>query len=81
MWDSLSEIFRVGGPFFIRERGQIVDDASSSSLIVNLTNDTCIAGMRHRIETLGGHFAMSSSPGNGTRVSIRVPRSSDATAL
>jgi signal transduction histidine kinase len=39
-----------------------------------------IAGMRHRVETLGGRFTMSSSPGGGTRVSIRVPRASDATA-
>ena len=33
-----------------------------------------IIGMRHRVETLGGTFTLQSTPGNGTRLKIQVPR-------
>lgn len=57
----------------------IVDDGKGMD-VTRARSSHGIAGMRHRIETLGGRFTMSSSPGGGTRISIRVPRSSDATA-
>ena len=35
-----------------------------------------LAGMRHRVEAAGGRFAVESTPGEGTRISAALPRSS-----
>ena len=35
-----------------------------------------LAGMRHRVEAAGGRFAVESTPGEGTRISATLPRSS-----
>jgi signal transduction histidine kinase len=32
-----------------------------------------LASMRERAETLGGQFEVTSCPGNGTRVEVRIP--------
>ena len=32
-----------------------------------------IVGMRERVVTLGGEFKMTSSPVNGTQISVRIP--------
>jgi signal transduction histidine kinase len=32
-----------------------------------------LAGMKERIESLGGHFFLDSAPGRGTRVTFTVP--------
>lgn len=72
---STGALLGVGGPFFVREQGRIEDEAESSSLIVNLTNDTCIAGMRHR--TLFGteqiYFDESSSFSRSALVDFSGP--------
>ena len=37
-----------------------------------------LVGMRERVESLGGTFALSSAPGRGTRVSVRLPFSGES---
>ena len=32
-----------------------------------------LAGMRHRVEDVGGELAVDTAPGEGTRVRVRVP--------
>ena len=34
-----------------------------------------LAGMRHRVQMLAGHFTLASRPGQGTRIGVSVPRS------
>jgi signal transduction histidine kinase len=47
--------------------GMIVDDTA-------IARSYGLAGMRHRIEGLGGRFALVSEPGRGTLIRIRIPR-------
>jgi signal transduction histidine kinase len=39
-----------------------------------------LAAMRHRIESLGGSFAIGPAPGHGTQLTLTLPRSSPAPA-
>ena len=44
------------------------------SRVGSSTNNIGLAGMRERVEMQGGKFQIDSSPGNGTRVSVKVPQ-------
>ena len=44
------------------------------SRVGSSTNNIGLAGMRERVEMQGGKFEIDSSPGNGTRVSVKVPQ-------
>jgi protein-histidine pros-kinase len=50
------------------------DGVGSTREDLGRTHSHGIAGMRHRVQVLGGKFAIVSSPGRGTRVRVQVPR-------
>ena len=57
---------------------EIVDDGCGFDSAMSRWSDDRhygLVGMRERVEQLGGKFSLTSSPGNGTQVQIRIPLS------
>jgi signal transduction histidine kinase len=55
-----------------RVRGQVADDGQGFDL-PHTPSSIGMAGMRERIEQLGGSLSIESAPGKGTRISFVVP--------
>ena len=53
----------------IRDDGIGIDPGAGTR-----TGSLGVAGMRHRVEALGGRFSIGAAPGGGSLVDIRVPR-------
>jgi two-component system, NarL family, sensor histidine kinase UhpB len=54
---------------------EVSDDARGFDPAV-AQGGVALVGMRERVEALGGQIEVSSRPGNGTKVTVRVPSGS-----
>ncbi len=52
---------------------EIVDDGIGFELGNLTTSNTGISGMRNRVESIGGHYEVSSAPGEGTSTRVLLP--------
>jgi signal transduction histidine kinase len=59
----------------------IVDDGRGFDVDRASRDGLGLTSMRERLESVGGSLDIDSTPGSGTRLNVRVPVSSRATAL
>ena len=81
--EGLNNVIRHAGA----KRARLIVTADPQGLVLVLSDDGCgfdstdirlgespgLAGMRQRVRTLGGQFAIDSAAGSGTRLKISVP--------
>lgn len=79
-----AEATRVGVRLVLEEgdwRLSVSDDGIGFEYDPGRLGDIGLVGMRERTQTLGGHFSVTTAPGNGTRIDASIPDTSPENSL